>query len=454
MKNRVCFLVFFAFILCSQLMAQQYTAVEFWKMEQDPGYTGLKQQQQAGESLTLQEQNFLVEYKIKLDSYFEKLSDNEKSLYYRNRTTWTEKPGATEIIPEQQDPEVFSGGKSAYTKYIVSSGVFGFVYGSAAAVILELKEGGAVGLPLMAAGASTLIPILTLKEKKVTYNSLSLSIHGKSMGFLHGAALGLLISGDNVDEKLILGLGSLSSIGLGRLGYILGRDKPWSQGRAALYSYYGGLIPFEGLAIDAAFEFEDPRVYAATFLAFGAGGYLIADRVADWNDFTVGDITATSTLAALNGMLGFFIVSDILENSDGRPSLFLIPAAGALAGTIGGHLWLKDARLTKQQGRNTALAASGGVVIGAGLTAIFGVKSTTPYYVVSYITGMTSYAIMVSKYQKSNRLAFFKPEKDNRWEVNLMPQNILLNRKIESLANTKTGKQPVYLPAFAASLRF
>ena len=77
-----------------------------------------------------------------------------------------------------------------------------------------------------------------------------------------------------------------------------------------LYSHYGFLMPLEGLAIDAAFNVEDPRIYAATSLVFGAGGYFIADRVARWNDFTRGDVTATSTLSWMNGLLGLFIIAD------------------------------------------------------------------------------------------------------------------------------------------------
>jgi hypothetical protein len=457
MKKIICFFIGFALFCCSQLMAQKYTAANYWKMERDSVYTGLTQRQKSGESLSVQEQSFLVEYKTKLAEYFENMSDDEKSLYYKNRTKWAEQPPTVDKISGQQDSEVFSGEKSTYTKYIFSSGMFGFVYGTAIVTVLGgWHGGGAVGIPLLAAGTSTLIPILTIKDKKVTYNSLKLSLHGKTMGLLHGAALGLLISGENVNqnEKLFLGLATLSSVALGRVGYNLGRDKSWSKGRVALYSHYGLLMPFEGLALDAALKIEDPRIYAATFLAFGAGGYLIADRIAQWNDFTVGDITSTQTLAALNAMLGLGILIDITANSETGPGILMIPAAGALTGTIAGHFWLKDARLSNQQGRNTALATAGGAAIGLGLIAILGFESITPYYILPYLTGMSTYALLVNKYKKDNQLAFFKPEKDSRWVVNLMPQNILLNREIINAANTRPGKQPVFLPAFSATLHF
>jgi hypothetical protein len=457
MKKTICFLVGLTFICCSQLIAQQYTAVVYWKMEQDPVYSRLKQRQNAGEFLSSEEQSFLAEYKTKLDDYFEKLSDNEKSLYYKNRAIWSEQPGAVNKIGAQQNTEVFLGERSTYTKYVFTSGLYGFFYGLATVAIFDLNSGAAVGIPFLTAGVSTLIPILNIKDRKVTYNSLELSRHGKLMGLFHGAALSLFISGENINvngEKLLLGLSTLSSIGLGRLGYALGRNKPWSQGRVALYSHYGILMPLEGLALDFALKIENPRVYAATFLAFGAGGYFIADRVAQWNDFTVGDITSTKTLASLNAFLGFGIASDIVQDLGDSPSPLLIPAAGALAGTIAGHFLLKDARFTSQQGRNTALAASGGAVIGLGLAAIIGLDSGTPYYLIPYITGMSTYAIMINKYKKNNHLAFLEQEKSNRWELNLMPQNIFLNRQLVNITNPHPGKLPVFLPVFTASLHF
>lgn len=455
MKKSGLILLGFVLFSFSQLMAQNYTAVEYWKMEQDPVYVQLLQRQNAGEILTLQEQNTLVEYRNSLILYFEKLSDNEKSLYYKNRTKWTEQRGTKDKLTVQQEIDVYAGERSKYSQYLFTSGFFGLFYGGAAVSIFNIEGGAAAAIPLLTAGASTLVPMLSIKDKNVSYNSLALSNHGKVIGALQGAAFGLLLTGDNVDEgKLILGLSTLSSIGLGRLGYILGRDKPWSQGRVALYAHYGFLMPLEGLALVIAFESEQPRMYAASSLAFGAAGYLIADKVSQWNDFTRGDITATSTLSTLNTYLGFCIMTDIAEQYNTKPGDLMIPAIGALGGTLAGHLWLKDARLTNQQGWNTALATAGGALIGLGLTALFTPDSFTPYYIVSYATGLSSYAILLSQYKKNNSLALFEQEKKSRWDINLMPQSIFLNKKIASYAFSNPGKRINFLPAFSATLNF
>lgn len=442
----------------TRVTAQEYSAAGYWRMGNDTAYLRLIERQAAGEALTPDDQTFLTGYRIKLAEYFDRMSDSEKSDYYKYRSEWASQPQAEAWAPSRRETEVYTGEKSMYTQYLVSSGLFGALYGGAAIAIFGLEDNGglAAGLPLLSAGASVLIPVLTMKDKYVSNNSLALSIHGKAIGAMQGAALGFLISGDNLDEgKLILALSAVSSIGLGRLGYALGKNQQWSQGQAALYSYYGTLMPFEGLALVAAFSSEDPRMYAFGSLAFGAGGYLIADRIGQKFDFTKGDVTATGALATMNGLLGLMIIADVnSDNMDPSPAQFLVPAAGALGGTIAGHFWLKDAKLTNQQGRNVALASSGGSLIGLGLAALFTPESAAPYYVTSFITGMTSYAILVSMYKKNNIQTYTDNSNKSQWDINVMPQNIFFNRKIAGYANANPGKRITFLPAFSATLNF
>lgn len=463
LKNRnmnriVCIILGSVVFSLTQISGQKNTAAEFWRMEQDTAYKRLAERQIAGDTLSIQEQNTLAEYKAALSKYFEGLPDEEKSLYYKYRAKWASDSAAEFKVPARQIPDVFSGERSMYTQYLITSGLFGSFYGGAAIAFFELEdnEGLATGLPLLTAGASVLIPILTLKDKFVSYNSLSLAIHGKAIGAMQGLALGAVLTGDNVDEgKLLLAISTASSIALGRLGYSLGKYKPWTEGRAGLYSYYGTLMPFEGLALVGAFNIEDPRVYGLASLGFGAGGYLIADRIAGNHDFTIGDLNATGTLAGINALLGFLILADLAEYSDEfNPSLFLIPAAGALGGTIAGHLVTRDAKLTTQQGRNIALATAGGEAVGLGLTTIFTPESMFPYYAVSYITGLSAYAIMVGIYKKTNNLSYSDNLKKSRWDINIMPQNLVLNRKIASYAFQHPEKRIDFLPAFSATLNF
>ena len=458
MKKLIMLLIFISIVPFSLLNGQEYTAKEYWKMENDTAYTRLLRRMQAGEVLSTEEQTKLVDYKSGLSIYFDKLSDNEKAVYYKNRAQWSAQPGSVERGVAEQEEDVFAGDRSKYSQYLAWSGAFGFLYGLSIDYLLDIQDdGAAIAIPLVTSGLTTLIPILTIKDKNVTYNSLTLSLHGKFIGGFQGAAFGLLLTGEDTgDGKIILAAATLSSIALGRIGYILGRDKPWTQGRAALYTHYGFLMPLEGLAIDAAFNVQDVRIYAATSLVFGAGGYIIADHVARNNDFTRGDVTAISTLSSLNGLLGLSVLSDIAGNSDSDvgTGYWLIPALGAIGGTVAGQAWLQDARLTNQQGRNIALASTGGALIGIGLTAIFTPETAAPYYIAGYAAAMTTYGLLVHNYKKSNISIRSEKNKLGRWNLNIMPQNLFLNRKIEAFANANPGRRITYLPAFSASLNF
>jgi len=456
MKKTVLILIGSLILSFFQLMAQQKTGYEYWKMEHDPDYALLQQKHSAGDTLTDIDQSNLANFKMKLANYFDSLSDDEKALYYKNRTKWTGQPDVDFKVSIMQEPDIYSGERSMYTQYLITSGFFGFFYGTALDIVFGFEGGGAAAIPLLAAGTSTLIPVLAIKDKNVTYNSLALSFHGKTVGALQGAAFGFMLTGSDIDEgKLILALSTVSSIGMGRLGYYLGKTKPWSAGQTALYSHYGFLMPLEGLALAASFELEDPRIYGLTSLAFGAGGYLIADRVGKSYDYTRGDVAAISTFTTMNAILGFSIMSDLAAVSGLSSSHLLVPAAGALGGTLLGQVWVKNAKLSNQQGRNTALAAAGGAVVGLGITAIFSPEDATPYYTVSYITGLASYAILMNKYKKDNSGTHFaKIDKKSKWNFNITPQNIFFNRKIASYALANPGKKVNLLPAFSATLNF
>lgn len=457
MLKKLTILSVFILLTFLPLAAQEYSAVSYWKMEQDITYISLLERQNKGELLTPEELKSINDHTQKLADYFEKMPDNEKAIYYKNRALWKENQENIYSIPAQQATDVYAGERSKFTQYLIMNGISGAFYGGAAAYLLGVEDGGAAtGMVLLSAGASVLLPVLTIKDRYVSYNSLALSNHGKLVGALQGAALGILITGDNVDEgKLILTLSAASSIAMGRVGYSLGKTRPWTEGRAALYTYYGTLMPLEGLALTAAFESEDPRIYGLGSLAFGAGGYFMADAISKRNNFTRGDITATGTLATLNGLLGFSILFDITDDSDAYPpGTIMIPAIGALGSSLISHLWLKDARFTNQQGRNVALASAGGSIIGLGLVAMAGSENAAPYYVTGYITGMTTYALMVNAYKKKNNFSLPQKEMKTGWNFNLTPQNIFINRKIASYALANPGKRIDFLPAFSASLTF
>jgi hypothetical protein len=341
-----------------------------------------------------------------------------------------------------------------FRRHVISSGINGFFYGLALDYIagVSAESGAAYGIPIVSAGTAALIPILSNPEKTISANSMVLATHGKLIGWAHGFAFSTLLLGENAwdsedgNTKFTIGLGALTSIGLGIAGYKLGENKPWSEGQVALYRHYGWLGPLTGLSIVSSFS-DEPRLYGASVLLFGAGGYLIADKVYKWNEFTRGDVRAVQVLSILNGGLGLGIAAQVAENDNSSRAVILIPALGAISGTVLGQMWLKNAALSPKQGLNTAYAATGGAVFGLGIALITESESATPYYLIPYLTGLTAYTIAVEKMIKKNKIQGFVPEKrKNNWNVAFMPQNIFLNTKISA----KGYQQPL----LAASLTF
>ncbi|MFN8208800.1 MAG: hypothetical protein U0T82_15540 [Bacteroidales bacterium] len=451
-KNLLIILLF----VPSGLAGQVPDAFQYWKMEHDSVYLSLQARQNSGDTLNLTELNFLTDYKARLLDSFNRLPDKEKALYYQNRNDWSRnEPG--EPLPQKDDEMADQGDRSAYIQHLWYSGYYGLYYGGAANFLFGLDGPGAAGVPFLTAGVCTLIPMLTLENKKVTTNSLLLAGHGKLVGAFHGAALGFLIMGDNsssASQKLKVAMALGSSIGLGHLGFKLGERESLSQGQVALYRHYGLLMPLEGIAVSAALEVDNPRVFSAFILGFGAAGYLMADKVGRMHDYSRGDVIGMKTLTLLNSWLGFGIMANIAENNgDFKPAHALIPATLAMGGTLLGQMMYKDIHLGAQQGRYTLYGAAGGALIGLGLTVMAQPESITPYYVVPYITGLTSYLLFNRKFIVENNTRRLLDQGMNRWNFDFSPQNFYYAKKMgrTQLMNPSLYPTP---PLFTATLRF
>jgi hypothetical protein len=345
-----------------------------------------------------------------------------------------------------------------FRKYIVYSGINGLFYGVAIDLIGELDGGASAGIPVISAGVSALIPLLTNSSRTISPNSLMLSGHGKLVGWAHGFALATLIGGENAwnheNYKLTIGLGAVTSIGLGILGNSLGKNNDWTEGQVALYRHYGWVGPFTGISLMAACS-DEARFYGASSILFGAGGYILADKVYQWNQYTRGDMRATQVLSLLNGGLGYGIAVDIEDHENFERGYFIIPAIGVLSGTLAGHLWLKNANLTPKQGMLTAYAAAGGAILGLGIALITESDKVTPYYLLPYVTGLGAYTYAVESLKKKNKIEGYSPRNHkNNWDVAFMPQNLFLNSRISGNGYLVNGRIIGMQPLFAASLRF
>lgn len=346
-----------------------------------------------------------------------------------------------------------------FRRHIIKSGYHGLLYGIAADLVFEIDGAAAAGIPVITAGASVLVPLLTNADKSIDFDAMILNGHGKSIGWAHGFAASALIFGEDLftedNYKLTVGLGALTSIGGGLLGKGLAKNNLWSEGRVELYRHYGWLLPFAGFSVVSATT-EDIRLSAAATLLSGAGGYFLAGKISDWNDFTRGEVRATQTLAGLNLGLGYGIMLDVIgDNEEPAPENAIYPALGALVGTAAGHLYNRNLGFTPQQGMLTAYAAAGGAVIGLGVALMTESEKITPYYLIPYVAGLGSYITAVELLKrKSPASAMMDQSGKGDFHVSFMPQNMLINNKIESRGFLINGRYVGMQPLFAASFTF
>ena len=345
-----------------------------------------------------------------------------------------------------------------FRKSLVNSGINGFFYGVAIDIIAESHGGASAGIPVIAAGVSALIPLVTNSTKTITPNSLVLSAHGKAIGWLHGFSLSTLIGGENAwnrdNYKLTVGLGAVSSISLGMIGNSLGKNTDWKEGQVALYRHYGWVMPMSGISFLVAIS-DEPRLWGASDLIFGAGSYFLADKVYKNYPYTRGDVRSLQVLSILNGGLGLGILSDLSSRDEFSRGNLIFPAVGILSGTLIGQAWLKKANLTSKQGIQTAYAATGGALLGFGIALLVQSDNLTPYYVIPYVTGLAAYGIALESMKKKNReAAYFSDKKKNNWDIAFMPQNLFLNSKIQNKGYFINGNFVGMQPLFSASIKF
>jgi len=363
------------------------------------------------------------------------------------------------VISAQQNDEV------VFYKHLALSAWNGVYYGLAADFVFEVRnEKAFAAIPIITAGTCALVPLLLNENRTMSSNQLTLTGHGQLVGWAHGFSMAAVFMGDNIfdsesNAKVAVGLGAATSIGLGLLGKSLSKTQSWSEGQVAVYRHYGLFTPMVGGFLTGTFS-EDIRVYGASTLLCGAGGYLIADRINRGDNFTRGEIRATQALTVLNGALGLCIYADAAsEDGPGeefRPGL-IIPAIGIALGTVLGQKLVKDTELTPRQGLTTIYAAGLGALIGSGISILVGSEGFDAIdYLIPYLSGTLSYAYIVGRYKKGNVL---NPQTllhngGSNWNFSLMPQNILLNNSLEKKGFMINGRYAGMQPVFSASLTF
>jgi len=444
LKIPLVFIAFCLFFLVTQgILAQDveklHTARGYWFEEQNERYQLILKKIDNDQHVSPAEEQWYEEYHAYLKKYFSSLNDLEKEKYFENKEAWDkEKAG---IVIEQTikpTPEVDSEsldvletnakGIQPGKKYLMYNGIYGFMYGLGIIAIVEPMDATALAIPLTTTGLGLLWPVLNKKRyENIPYNSVLLARHGKFIGGVHGAALGLTAFGteSTAAGKGIVAMAIAGSLAGSEIGYRFGKTKDWTEGQVVTYKYYGLLVPAIGFFSLAAGRVDNPRVYGATILASGAAGYFLGNKVGGYYDNTRGDILALGSFTALSTMLTIAFV-DFEQTTD-----LIAPISGAIAGTFVGHTILKDKKLTAKEGWRVNYVTGAGLLLGLGVAVLTSTEAEhhAPFIILPVVGGgLGWYGMLRSSLRNRETTAATNNEKWSYLSMNFTPENYLINK--------------------------
>lgn len=442
----------------AQQFPQPYTAKAYWAEKNRQHYIMLKNKQLKNEMLTKSELTWIAHYEQYLMEYFNKMNEAEKENYQKTYTQWNKEAGVEETI--NMNIEETTRDPGLLIKHIAYSGVSGASYGIMLTQILEMEGAGLVGFPILLSGVSMMTPVYSKRYEQINNNSLWLRSHGKVVGSGGGLALGALIFGDHFmddeywvegsedtktgQQKPTLLLSLVASLGLGELGFHLGKTRKWSEGRASMYQYYGYYTPAVTTTLMASAEITETRLYGASTMLSAGAGYLMANKIMDRFEYTRGDVGA---LVGLNAIGTTFGIGLIIHAESEEIKAALVPTATSVASHLWGHYMLRDMQLSRPQGRRVNYAAIGGGLIGMGLTVMIEPDNPGYFATIPSITALGGYLIMLDYYRKNSDV-------DVSFRNNNQKFNISYQLHPESYFYNKMSNGKFISPYFNVGIRF
>jgi hypothetical protein len=438
-------------LLCSgHTLAQDlYSAKGYWTEINKDNYQKILQKKRAGDTLTENETAFVTDYEIYLQNYFQRMSEDEKLKFNQMREQW--------------DLELTSAPSSDLTDFDLrprdrlTNGIYGLYYGASLAIITDMNEAAAVGVPLIMAGLWQLGPVLNPKKyENITTSTIRAGNTGKFLGLGYGAALGLTILGDSENSgDLALGLSTVGSISLGEIAFQIQKKKNVSDGHVEMMRLYGLLGPVVGFLGVAATGTDNANLYGASLLGGGVAGLLIGNQAAKKYNYTLGDVKVVSSLTLITTGLGFTLAAETIDN-DENLGLLLIPAATAIAGTLWGQRSVRGVHLTKKQGSTINLASGGSALIGLGIVAMIGSDSPAVWIGVPTVSALIAHQLLFHSYKTKNLAGNIKIGREGRRTVDLsmrvMPENYFTNKQLSERTFRPDG--PLANPIVKLKLSF
>ncbi len=432
----------------AQEVVKPFTARAYWIELQDDNYQRILQKQRDGIELRGEDEKYLKFYDDRLQEYYEQLPSDEKELFRNFKAQWDEEIQEINKAEPSDVLEVNARGVLPGKKYRLYNGLYGFIYGAALIPVLGIEDQSlSFGLPFLMAGGSLLLPVINPdKYENMSYSSVLLNRHGKFFGLIDGAALSFVLFGTEEDAsgRAALGLAIAGSIGLGEIGFQLGKKKNWSEGKISSYTHYSvvSLLFASGLYGSFAGDFNG-RLYGGIVLGSQAAGYLLANSLYKKYNFTRGDILSSGSFTFFSTLLGIGLIGQIESSDDQRK--ILLPTAALLGGSILSHSLTRNRNLTASQGWKLNYAAGAGALIGLGTALIINSEEPTLYFLLPAAGGLIGWGAMLKSVSKSGSTS--RNRSDATLSYSIRPENYFYNKQtpFEQLTPENPGKSVVGL---------
>ncbi len=449
------FIIILLHTTCCRSVAQEaggiYTAHAYWLEEQNQVYQNILLKKKKEETLNPGEEQYYNDYHEYLKNYFSRLTMEEKERYFEFKSQWDDEKSEKTEEDDTDVTEITRAGIKPGRKFLLSNGLYGVGYGLVLDYVFDIEAPLAAAVPILGAGVGLLIPLANTKRYEgINFGTVLLARHGKFIGVLHGAALGLVLSGDPDENdnsgKIIAGSAMLGSITLGETGFQLGKKNNWSEGRISTYRYYSLIGPGLSFAGLIASNVDNARAYGGATLLAGGLSYLYADLIYKKYHFSRGDILAASSFGILSTAFGFGLV-DVSDRWE-----ILVPAATLIGGTLANHALLRNTQLTSKEGWNVNYVTGAVSLIGFGIATLIDPDEHYAYFLLPSSMGMLGWIAMTSRMKNNSSVnSRDKREKWTKANLNLTPHNYFVNKQINTSSN---NTRYTALPMFSFQLHF
>jgi hypothetical protein len=430
-----------------------YTARGYWEESTNSIYQTIQKKRIGGDSLTQNEKNYILDYETFLNSYFQRMPQDEKENYERLKGYWNSGQQAASSKEEQIKEFEWRG------RDRLANAFYGLWYGGSLVAVTEIKGAAAVGIPLITGGLWMLGPVINpAKYKYITRNTVRANNTGKLLGLGYGAALGMAFAGSSSDVgKWSFGFSTVGSIALGEIAFHVQEKKNYSAGHIELMRHYGFLGPLVGIATVIGAGSENTQASGAALLAGGVGGLVIGSHIARKYDYSRGDVEAISSLTVISAGLGFTAIAESFNNSD-KKSLIVVPAITSVAATVWAQHAVRGVHLTEKQGSAINLATGGAALIGLGAVALTETNSAAVWIGVPSGLALITHQLLFHKYKMNNATMNFRGSRNGRsnyhvsFKVN--PESYFLNKQITVSDYSPQLVSKLHNPIFKLTVKF